>query len=98
MVDRSDLRVFFGDHIIKFLEIDTSISVLVGIFNHLLQLCLRKSFSNAFTDFCELLNAKGASFAFVKNLEELLKARLSLTLAVETKDLQECLEVHLCVL
>jgi hypothetical protein len=56
------------------LEADATVTILICVFDHLLDLSSRETFSNALTNFSELLNTKGTLIVFVKDFEQLLKA------------------------
>lgn len=67
----SDLWIFLGDNINKFLKINFSISILISIINHLLNLSHRKSFSNTLTYLSKLLDPKKSCLILIKDLEQL---------------------------
>ena len=91
----SYLRVLFCDNLKELLEVDATVTILICVFDHLLDLSSRETFSNALTNFSELLNTKGTLIVFVKDFEQLLKAWLWLAVSVEAEDLEKTLEIHL---
>jgi len=86
--------VFFGDDFYKLLKADPSVSVFVGVLNHLFDLNRGKPFSHAFTNFSKLFNPEGTHSVFVKNLEELLQIGGGLVISVESEYFQKSLEIH----
>lgn len=93
----SYLGVLLSHHFVELLEVNTPVTVLVSVFDHLLDFSSRETLSNALADLRELFHSEGPLGVLVEDLEELLQAGLVVAITVEAEDLQEGLEIHLGV-
>ena len=55
------------------MEVDAAVAILVCVFDHLFDLSWGETFSYAFADLGELLDAEGALVVFVEDFEQLLQ-------------------------
>ena len=85
---RSYFRVFSSHSCNKLFIVNSSISVLVSIINHLINLLRCKSFSNWFCNFFEFISAKATSSVEIKNLIKFPQRGFSCGFRL-TKDLKE---------
>ena len=54
----ADLGIYLGNHRQEFIEVDASISVLIGVFDDLVDLCLREVLSDAGSSLLKLKSTK----------------------------------------
>ena len=89
----SDLWIFLSDNINKFLKIDLTIPILIGIINHLFNLSHGESFANTLAYLSKLLDTKKSRLIFIKDLKQLFKGFLAIVIGIKAENIKECCEV-----
>jgi hypothetical protein len=93
-INRSNFGVDLGDDIHELIEVNHSISILVGVLNDLVNLGRAEVFSNAGSDLLELLRAKCSGLRSIEGFEDGLKRGLAGILTAEAEDIEEGGEVN----
>ena len=72
-VNASNFWILPGDGGNEFFKVNSSISVLISIINHLINLLRSESLSNHFANLFEIFRSKAVSSIGIKNFIDLLK-------------------------
>lgn len=91
---KSNFRILPGNGSHKLIEADSTISIFIGIVDHLVNLLGSELFAHLLAHFLEVLSAEAARAGWVEDLIELLEGCLGLCFGL-AENLDECCEVEL---
>jgi hypothetical protein len=92
---RSDFGVVLGDDVNEFFVVDSSISVLVGIVDHLVDFSGWEVLTDWGGNLLEFFGAESSLFVDVEIFEELSQRGLWGSVSTESEDVEESCEVHI---
>lgn len=90
---RSNLGIDLGDDLHEFFVVNGSVSVLIGVVDHLVDLAAGEVLAHAGGHILELLRAEGAGAGGVEGLEDGLEGGLVVGISSEAEDVEEGGEV-----
>ena len=88
-LDQSNFWEFFCHHCHKLFVAYFSISILVSVVDHLVNLCCWKCLSNACCDLFELFRSKCTSSLWIKHFEQLVERGLWISVSAKSEDFKE---------
>lgn len=91
---QSNLGIDLGDDLDEFFVVNGSVSVLIGVVDHLVDLAAGEVLANAGGNLLELLRAEGAGAGGVESLEDGLEGGLVVGISSESEDVEEGSEVN----
>lgn len=95
MGSESNFGIDFGNHVDELVEVDDSVSVLIGVLDHLIDLSGGEVLADRGSDLLELLRAEGSGAGCVEGLEDSLESGLARGVSAEAEDVEEGAEVEL---